>query len=209
MINITPEEARVHAHICLDGCMHTSVTRRCRSELLERPNRSIRIRYDIVYWNYSRKLREEFQNDVKKAYRRKCVVIDDKRVKVDGKWIFERLRFLGAGKSREWKIPDLILNGKDGIKREWLRVAIDDEGTITKYGAIRIRSVNRVGMEQLKDITNSINIKSHITPKNGKYNDGSVYLAINKEDVPLLLSKVGYPKHEAKKAKLKKIFKVQ
>ena len=208
-INMSPEESRIHAHICLDGNMSKGISRRCKSELLERPNRKFRTRYNITYWNYSEELRKEFQNDIKKVYNRECVVDNKyKRVKTDGKWIFERLLFLGAGKSREWNIPKLILNGSMRVKKEWIRVAIDDEGTITKYGAVRIRSVNKKGMIQLQKMILSLGINSNITPKRGVYKDSSIYLAINKTEVPKLIMHIGLPKHEEKKRKLKIIFRI-
>jgi len=203
--NITEEETRIHAHVCCDGCLSTAISRRCLSELIERPNRTFRNRYVVEYWNLDPILKSEFIQDVKKAYKRKCVA-KNKVAKVDGKWIYQRLKSLGAGKSREWEIPEDVMFGNPENKKQWIRVMIDDEGTITKHGGIRIKSVNRRGLLQVMNMFKSLGIRSHITPFKGSYTDGSFYLVVEKKEVSNLIKVIGPLKHLKKQERLKSIF---
>lgn len=169
MLKITPEIARIHAHLCGDGYISHAIVKRSKKELLDHPRKKIvRDRYDIRYTAKNPTLRENFKRDIKNALNRKCSLCSGKReLCVSGKKIFEEFVNLGVGKSREWLIPEQILTSSNKIICQWLKAFFDDEATIDpSRKRIRVKSVNFNGLKQIKILLKRVGIKSNITGPN-------------------------------------------
>ena len=169
MLKITPEVARIHAHLCGDGYISRSVVKRLKKELINHPRKKItRDRYDIRYTAQNPVLRKNFKKDVKIALKRECVLCSGKReLSVSGKRVFDEFVLLGVGKSREWFIPDVIMKADDRVIRQWLRAFFDDEATVDQSRKrIRIKLVNLNGLKQIKKLLKRLGIKSNITGPN-------------------------------------------
>ena len=66
---ITPEFARLHAHICGDGCLFRVKTNRSKKELIQHPRKiTKRNRFHLSYCNNNKFLLRLFINDLKKAF---------------------------------------------------------------------------------------------------------------------------------------------
>lgn len=193
---ITPALARIHAHICGDGNLFQYKEKDSYGYLgCYKPN-SYRYRYGIGYTNMNSLLIKEFIRDAKltfglKPYYRKNYVI------VKSMPVWKLLKELGGGKSRDWFISPKIVNAGKKIKKNWIRAFFDDEACFNAGGRIRVRSVNRKGITQLREMLEEF-LPSHITPKNGLYPDSSVYLNINKADAEKYFSKIGSIRYQSK-----------
>ena len=80
-----------------------------------------RKRYEIGYCNTDNKLLEEFSKDVFDVYKikvrkRKFTVLVFK-----SKRVYSRIKELGGGDTRDWRIGDDVLQSKKRVKSFWLR----------------------------------------------------------------------------------------
>ena len=91
-LEVTPEVARLHAHICGDGSFYITTENRSPTTLLNHKRRKIiRTEHVIEYYNEYSELRDEFKNDFKIAFNRN-IRTKNKKIKVRGtKWIAEKL----------------------------------------------------------------------------------------------------------------------
>jgi hypothetical protein len=187
--SITPALARIHAHVCGDGNLFRSSEKDSYGYLgIYKPNRR-RYRYGIGYTNKNQRLIEEFMRDTESTFCLKPYYRNN-YVRVKSRDIWVLLKQLGAGKSRDWFISSTIMKANKRIKKHWIRAFFDDEACFNADGRIRVRSVNRKGITQVKKMLNGF-LPSHITPKNKCYPDGSVYLNINRSDVEKYFYKIG------------------
>ena len=70
-LEITPEIARIHAHICGDGSFYKTTENRSPATLLNHKRRKIvRTEHVIEYYNEYLELRNEFKEDFKIAFNR-------------------------------------------------------------------------------------------------------------------------------------------
>ena len=161
--------ARIHAHLCGDGnlCYYKTSEK-------DRINRA-----SISYFNTNIDLINSFRKDmneffgVKMTYMPKLI-----KVSVQSIRIADTLSKLGKYRTREWRIPELIKNSNKEIKLEWIKAFCYDEGYTPKNRrVIRIKSMNKNGLEDIKEILQSIEIYSWITGINC---DDSWYLNIRK-----------------------------
>ncbi|MDE1869825.1 MAG: hypothetical protein KGH71_02445 [Candidatus Micrarchaeota archaeon] len=198
---IKPSEARIHAHICADGYTYTSVARRNEADIKNNFRKSIfRKYYHVRYSNTQILLKRLFQKDVKEAYKRKAFLVANNEVEVQGKWIFDRLRGMGALDSHSWRIDSQIFEGYKKLQLEWLKAFFDDEGTVdTSRKRVRIKSVNKNGLEQIGIMLSQVGIKSVIT---GPNSDKTWYLTVNKGDLIKFSKFIGF-RHVKRKIKLK------
>ena len=73
----------------------------------------------------------------------------------------------------KWKIPKL---GSQECKREWLRAFFDCEAYVYKK-YLRVQSVNRIGIYQVKDLLAEFNIHSNINRyKPNRKNHSEVFM---------------------------------
>ena len=71
---ITPELARIVAHVCADGYIIIGNQRRCKSELLVHPRKNpIRKKYYVRYVNTDSFLVEQFIEDINKQFNRAVI----------------------------------------------------------------------------------------------------------------------------------------
>ncbi len=147
-------EARIHAHICGDGHLYVEEGKRGK-------------RYVIEYTNTHAELVNEFIRDAINEYKVSPSVIIHKGafiVRFKSKYAFNRLKQLGAGKSREWRAPIQIFYAEDRKKttsliRNWLRAFFDYEAYIDmSTKRIVVTSVNYYGLLDVRDMLTYLNI---------------------------------------------------
>ncbi|MCX5695714.1 MAG: hypothetical protein NTW18_03485 [Candidatus Omnitrophica bacterium] len=186
---ITSALARVHAHVCGDGNLFQRREKDAYGYMgIYKPN-SYRFRFGVQYTNFNQRLIREFIRDSKSTFglkpyfRNNCVTVKSKDV-------WRLMKDLGGGKSREWFISPKIMKAKKEVKKNWIKAFFDDEACFNARGMIRVRSVNRKGIIQLKRMLSEF-VPSHITPIRNYYPDHSVYLNINKIDAGKFFSQIG------------------
>jgi hypothetical protein len=191
---MSPALARIHAHVCGDGHLYCSREKDSYGYLKTYREGYYRQRYGFCYTNLDMRLIESFQQDVREVFNltpRYCP--SGNRVTVRSKEAWRFLRSLGAGKSREWKIPPEIMGAEAAIQAAWLRAFFNDEAHFVAGGGIRVRSVNRPGLEQAAQMLRQF-IPCHLTPAEGLYPDVSCYLAVSKSARKRFLEVVGSTK---------------
>jgi len=188
---MTPALARIHAHVCGDG--HLIYTREKDDYGYLKPYRQgyYRKRYGIAYTNKNPALIKEFTCDAQQVFglqpryeASKWVVV------VKSKAVWELMRHLGAGRSREWSIGSEVVQAPLEAQLAWLRAFFDDEAHFDPHGRIRVRSVNRAGLEQTARMLRRF-VPCHLTPTAGLYPDHSCYLVVNKQFRERFLRMVG------------------
>ena len=200
---ITPEMARIHAHICGDGCVYTKILKLSKRKLSrhKRINPYEKI-WVMEYTNTENLLRQEFITDIKISFNRKSYNYSKYyRVTLTHcKWIIDFLE-LDNKNSYNWKIPKDILNSKR-LSTHWLRAFFDDESTVTqKQKMIRIKSMNLYGLKQILFMLKNHGIYSKITGQNC---DKSWYLNIYRNDLKQYEKQIGFL-HPQKREKLNQI----
>lgn len=181
------EIARVHAHICGDGYLTISKeTNRTGFYRRWGYDNSGRVsRYIIAYSNKNRSLINEFIEDIKKCFGVKPILIKKKdknyEVRLKSKRAWKFLKSLGAGNSYSWSIPELFLEAPLKIKKAWINAFFDDEAHFAKDGRIRVKSVNRKGLNQIRLMLHQL-VPCHITPQEKSYTDKTYYLNILKSN---------------------------
>jgi len=110
--------------------------------------------------------------------------------------VFSRIKKLGGGDTRGWRVGNEILESKKTVKIFWLRAFFDDEGTVdwTNY-VVRVKSMNRAGLNQAKGLMDTICIPSRIT---GPNSDHSWYLTISRRDLMKFRKTIGFDYPEKK-----------
>lgn len=186
---ITSALARIHAHICGDGSLFKYKEKDCYGYLGCYKLDRYRIRYGLYYTNFNELLIKEFMEDIKLTFGLKPLYWNN-NVKVKSIDVWNLLRELGAGKSRDWFISQKIMRASREIKKNWIRAFFDDEACFNAGGRIRVRSVNKKGLIQLMKMVREF-VPCHITPNKGYYPDSSIYLNINKNDAEKYFSKIG------------------
>ena len=175
---MTPALARIHAHVCGDG--HLIYKREKDDYGYLKPYRQgyYRKRYAIAYTNKNPVLIHEFTCDAQQVFGLRPQYQASKWVVVvKSKAVWELMKRLGAGKSREWSIGSDIVQGPIEVQAAWLRAFFDDEAHFVPKGGIRVRSVNRPGLEQAASMLRRF-VPCHLTPVAGLYPDHSCYLVV-------------------------------
>lgn len=145
VIYLSPELARIVAHICADGYVSISKQKRCKKELEKHPrNNVIRKKYSVRYVNME-----------------PVVVLRRHEYEISGLGVYKILILLGAGKSREWFISDYIFASTNICKIEWLKAFYDDESHVSvENKLIVLNCVNNVGLKQIQLLLFEFGIKS-------------------------------------------------
>jgi len=198
----TPEIARIHAHICGDGCVYIRKQKYSGRKLERHPRKNIIENvWTIEYTNTCHELIDDFSKIFNKSFDRKSIFSEKtKSLRIaSAKWIIEYLQVVGKD-SYNWNIPPQIMEAKPDILCSWLQAFFDDESTvITEKKMIRIKSMNNKGLEQTKELLKRVGIYSRITGPNC---DRSYYLNIYREGVGLYSSLINF-RHPEKKEKLR------
>jgi hypothetical protein len=192
--------ARIHAHVCGDGHLFATRERDHYGYLSAYRQGYYRCRYGFGYTNLNPALITSFMVDVRDVFgltprhypKQWQVIVRSKRV-----WEF--LTHLGAGKSRTWRIHESIQCADDSVVAAWLHAFFDDEAHFVPTGGIRVRSVNRLGLEQAAGMLRRF-VPCHITPTLGLYPDHSCYLVVPKAAQADFLRFVGstkFPKRDS------------
>lgn len=159
--------------------------------------------YTIEYNNTSTVLCEQFINDIRTVYGNDVYVYYSKskgRVVVRRKLIYQEMRKLGVGNSREWLIPNEILNSSKKAKEAWLRALFDDEATVdASHRRIDLKIVNLNALKQVKKLLLNLGIESYM---NGPYEN--MWVLRISSGIRLFYKKVNFD-HPKKKDKLKKL----
>ena len=201
---ITPEMARIHAHICGDGCAYTKKEKYSKKQLLRHPRKNLYEKVWLIeYTNTCQELLEEFYEDILIAFNRKGQRVPKyHRISLHStKWILEYLELIGKN-SYNWYIPKKIINSNEKVICAWLRAFFDDESTVSvSKKMIRIKSMNPAGLGQVQDLLARLTIYSKITGQNC---DKSYYLNIYRTDIKKYASLIGFT-HPDKINKIEKV----
>ena len=206
MNEITSEIARIHAHLCGDGCVYLKKEKRSLRSLIKHPRKQIYENVWVIeYTNKKRKLLEEFNQDLKTAFNRKGQWRPKySRIQVSSvKWIVDFLQLRGKN-SYNWFIPHSIMSANKNIIAMWIRAFFDDEATVTDYGAIRVKCMNQNGLKQIRDLLSIFKIRASLT---GPNSDNSYYLYIYKKYNVQYQENIGFL-HPEKREKLQKLKKM-
>ncbi len=164
---ISPELARVHAHLCGDGFA-------CFFKTAEKDRKFTAI---TGYCNNNQKLLDKFREDFSNIFNVKMKMRQNKQVSIRSIKIFNQLvnRF-GRFGSNEWRIHNSIKNSDKTIKIEWLKAFFEDEAYHEKrYNRLKTKSMNYNGLRDVKEMLGSLDIESSLTGPNC---DKSYYLTI-------------------------------
>jgi len=198
--SMTPALARIHAHVCGDGHLYLSREKDDYGYLKAYKHGYYRLRYGFGYTNLNRELIRSFMDDVLEVFGLTPLYYtkqNEVRVKSKAAWML--LKRLGAGGSRKWFLPDEIVQASDKVKIAWLSAFFDDEACFDPSGRIRVRSVNRPGLEQVTLMLSRF-VTCHLTPEKGLYRDGSCYLVVSNTDRDKFLRLIGSIKYSNIKA---------
>ncbi|MBN2454465.1 hypothetical protein JXB11_02870 [Candidatus Woesearchaeota archaeon] len=161
--------ARIHAHLCGDGCL-------CCYKTAEKDRKN---RADIYYFNSNVDLIKSFRADMNLLFGVKMTYLPkEMRLGVKSLRIAKILLNLSGYGTREWRIPALIKKASENVKLEWIRAYSHDEGYLPKDRFwIRIKSMNPEGLKDIKSLLDALGITCKITGPNC---DKSYYLNIKK-----------------------------
>jgi hypothetical protein len=207
VLYLTPEEARVAAHVCGDGYLCLYKCKRALSEQIKHPRKNAyRNIFLTGYCNTEPVLLDEFKRDVWLVYGLKVQFNRKDTRTVRSKWVFERIKSLGGGKSRDWFISKEIIHSNKKIICAWLRAFFDDEAHIDpKRGRICVNSVNFLGLKQVCKLLKKVGVRKSVFYGPYKYNECiSFRLTIPRESIKDYFEKVGF-NHPAKIKNMQKI----
>ena len=161
-----------------------------------------RMDYGISYRNTKPLLSHWFIKDMKLVYRKKAYKTKSNQVAAKGKWLYQRLKKFGAGKSRDWFIGDEILTAEKSIIREWLRAFFDNEAFVElRKIRISIDSVNPDGLRQVQELLKKMGVNETSFTGPYLYKKSDIYrLSILKEDVERFAVYVGFSHPKRAKA---------
>ena len=203
-MRLTPGIARIHAHICGDGCVYISREKRSLASLIKHPRKKLDVnQYIIEYYNKCNELLNEFKKDMEKEFSRKASYSPKKfRLRIRGaKHIIEKLE-VQSKNSRNWVVPNYISSSSLEIIKNWLRAFFDDESTVdVQRKRIRVKLMNKLALIQISFLLSKLKIDSRIT---GQNIDGSWYLNVPKDYLRTYQMEIGFL-HPQKKDKLEKV----
>jgi hypothetical protein len=204
---ITPEIARIHAHVCGDGFIYTCRYRRSPMDLLCHPRINVfRKDWILAYSNTCEQLINEFVSDLMVAFNRKGQYRKKHcEVRITGaKHIVTILR-LSFKSSYNWYIPDFILKSSKEVISNWIRAFFDDEAHVdVKRGAILVTSINKKGLCQILRMLLIFKINSKIYGPYRNRDKGKEFWRLRTKDIYNYSVKIGFL-HPKKKGDLEKI----
>lgn len=187
---ITPALARIHAHICGDGCIYSCKIKDNYGYWAKYRKNPFRVRYIINYCNNNEDLLREFKNDIYEVFGIRGKRIHRNTVVINSKRIWDVFKKMGAGGSFDWYIPKEIINGPQKVMKGWIRAFFDDEAYFNDRGRIRVKCVNKKGLQQLTKIVNNF-VPCNLMPKKGFYWGKTVCLTIKRKDASKFFKKIG------------------
>lgn len=171
--------ASVHAYLCADGYV------------IRNPETQKHKYYYIGLRNTNEILLKDFQNKFAKAFGLMPIITNDGRCKIQNKNIFFQLTKDFSYYSDEWAIPQLSLNDL----KCWLRSYFDCDGWVTvqkaKSRVIGLESINKNGLEQIKNSLLKFGIKASDVKK--RKNKNIWYISIcGKDDLIKFKENIGF-----------------
>jgi intein/homing endonuclease len=165
---ISPELARIVAHIAADGYSCVYQQKRSEKELISHPRKKkTQTKWYVRYVNTEPALVKQFVNDAKKEFDRVVVKKKVCEYEIAGKWIYEIVTKLGALKSFTWFIPEEVTSAGSEVRTAWLQAFFDDEAHVSvPEKRITLNMVNENGLKQVQKLLSEFGIKSTL---NGPY----------------------------------------
>jgi len=194
---VTPALARIHAHICGDGYFYETKVKDCYGPWAKYRKKTHRIIYRTCYSNTNPTLIKEFQRDIKEVFGVKGGKLWKNEIRIKSKRIWDLLKKMGAGDSYNWGVGKEIINASKESKKNWIRAFFDDEAYFDNGNRIRVKCVNKKGLQEVTKILNEF-VPCHLLPKKGSYWGNTYCININKKDVPKYLSKIGSLRYKQK-----------
>lgn len=193
------EIARMHAHVCGDGDIGIYVEKRGKRDIARYNRKNPLMKtYRVRYTNNKSTLLKEFREDAKNAFRASGSIRKNE-CRIKNKEVFSVLKALGAANSRSWFVPNEIFESEKSVRAEWLRAFCDDESTVDiENKRIRIKSVNFNGLNQVKNLFETVGINPRIT---GPNIDKTWYLTIPRSEI-LEFAKLIKLKHYERQMKI-------
>jgi len=168
-IQITSPLVRIHAHLCGDGGVY-----QYQSSEKDRIRRAY-----VMYFNNNADLIRSFRRDMQHLFHVQMTFIQKRdTLKVASIRIATFLLRLSEYGTRTWRIPPIIKGSSRKHKLEWIKAFSLDEGYLPPdRNCIRIKSMNVHGLQDLKEMLDSLHISSSLSGPNC---DESYYLNIKK-----------------------------
>ncbi len=166
-----------------------------------------KMRYDMQFYPDDLTVANLFIEMYQKLYGRQLKISPRKNffvLRTTQKIAYEDLSRLARFKSLEWEIPSSILDTNEK-KKSWLRAFFDCEAYVGK-GNIVIQSVNKLGLEQVKDLLShfGINTRSYTYQrKQTTWNVNYLLVISRRENRQSFLKQIGF-NHSKKQEKLEK-----
>lgn len=171
--------ASVHAYLCADGYV------------IRNPETQKHKYYYIGLRNTNEILLKDFQNKFAKAFGLMPIITNDGRCKIQNKNIFFQLTKDFSYYSDEWAIPQLSLNDL----KCWLRSYFDCDGWVTvqkaKSRVIGLESINKNGLEQIKNSLLKFGIKASDVKKRKNKNIWCISIC-GKDDLIKFKENIGF-----------------
>ncbi len=124
---------------------------------------------------------------------------------VRSKLAYQDITKYGPYNSREWIVPDVILNGSYINKVEFIKAFAEDEGTVTS-NQVRIYSINFTGLKQISDMLVSFNIENRIIGGFGASRNVYAIVISKKKHLSTFAGLIGF-RSDRKNNKLKELLK--
>ena len=173
--------------------------------------------YFIKYESNNLAELKQFANDLKKVYglRPKFTThrsgINPRKflkvVYVRSKLAYEDLQKYGPFASREWRVPSCIKEASRRIQAEFLRIFFEDEGTVNVKGKeVRLYSINKVGLEEIRKMLRNFRIIAKIRGGFGQKRNVYAIIIRGKDNLSLFKKFIGF-RSKRKNKKLEKIIR--
>jgi intein/homing endonuclease len=188
-------KARIHGFLCGDGSVSWR-KEKCQNK----------IHCEIRFYPDDISMVSAYLSAFKIIYNKKPTVTQRKNhfcVYLNSMTVVKDLRIDGSFGSTEWSIPDWVFYDSKNL-REWLRAFYDSEAYINKK-EIRIQSVNRDGIIQIRDALEKFGISSKFYSyqrKEKTWNTNYHLVISRKKSRCAFLKNIGF-NHSIKATKLK------
>jgi len=171
--------ASIHAYLCADGYVITN------------PPTQKHKYYYIGLRNTNEIILKDFQSKFKKVFRFTPIITNDGRCKIQNKNIFFQLTKDFSYYSDEWTIPKLSLEELSS----WLKSYFDCDAWITvqkaKSRVIGLESINKTGLEQIKNSLLKFGIKTCNVKKRKNRDVWYIYIC-GKDDLQKFKQNIGF-----------------
>lgn len=171
--------ASIHAYLCADGYV------------IRNPETQKHKYYYIGLRNRCNALLNDFQNKFEKVFGLKPIITNEGRCKIQNKNIFSQLTKDFSYYSDKWTIPQLSLDEL----RYWLISYFDCDGWVNiqkaKSRVIGLESINKNGLEQIKNSLLKFGIKSSDVKKRKNRNIWYIYIC-GKDNLQRFKENIGF-----------------